>query len=524
MAAPGTSPNLRRYRDPLLAGMVGICLALPLLWYDFWFDQGVFATIADTLLRGGVAYRDAWEHKPPGIFYIYAAAFALLGRDIWAVRGLEMLAIGISSAGLMHLGAVRWNSRAAGAVAAFLLPLVYLPFAPNTAQPETFQIPLLVWAMVLWPRSSSESDALRKSAGCGVLLGSAVLLKTPAAVFALAALIDRLGEDAREPGWARKTRLSGAFIAGFALLPALLLVYYSLRGALGPLWDALVVFPRRYAEAAPRRSLGSHLELSWEWLSGHLTLSEQILLGMGLVRGMLFHRGEALRLGGLLVLAWGAVALQGRYFSYHWIPLAPFLVAEMGMAVAPRPARREGASLRTVLLQGAPWGISLLVLSIVGVSDFVTRVWRPPAELGTAASIERPVPLPGVARPWGESRTVAARIRALTGPDDALFVWGDAALLYFFSHRRMAGPYPHLMPIIPEWGGRERLYDLLERLSADLPKLVAVAPGKLWWRHDDEPRKLLETFPDVHRMLVDRFRKVETVEGFELWIRIDPSN
>src|SRR5262249_13180770 len=39
-------------------------------------DQGLYVTIAEMIHRGGVPWRDAFELKPPGTYYLYAAVLA----------------------------------------------------------------------------------------------------------------------------------------------------------------------------------------------------------------------------------------------------------------------------------------------------------------------------------------------------------------------------------------------------------------------------------------------------------------
>src|SRR5262245_18313022 len=41
-------------------------------------DEGVFGYIAQRILDGGLPYRDALDHKPPGVFYLYALALRVL--------------------------------------------------------------------------------------------------------------------------------------------------------------------------------------------------------------------------------------------------------------------------------------------------------------------------------------------------------------------------------------------------------------------------------------------------------------
>jgi hypothetical protein len=62
-----------------------ILLRLPTLYEPFGRDQGIFATIASGLLQGKIPYRDLWDHKPPGIYFLYALAFKVLGREMRSI-------------------------------------------------------------------------------------------------------------------------------------------------------------------------------------------------------------------------------------------------------------------------------------------------------------------------------------------------------------------------------------------------------------------------------------------------------
>jgi len=47
-------------------------------------DQGLYQAIARQILRGAVPYRDAWDPKPPGVFYTQVAVLAVVS-DPWRV-------------------------------------------------------------------------------------------------------------------------------------------------------------------------------------------------------------------------------------------------------------------------------------------------------------------------------------------------------------------------------------------------------------------------------------------------------
>jgi len=56
-----------------------VLLRFPTLYEPFGRDQGIFATIASGLLDWNIPYRDLWDHKPPGIYFLYALAFRIFG-------------------------------------------------------------------------------------------------------------------------------------------------------------------------------------------------------------------------------------------------------------------------------------------------------------------------------------------------------------------------------------------------------------------------------------------------------------
>src|SRR5882724_9164740 len=61
------------------AGLFTLWLFVQISMFKYGRDQGIYATVAATMLRGGMPYRDAWDFKPPGIYVIYALARAVFG-------------------------------------------------------------------------------------------------------------------------------------------------------------------------------------------------------------------------------------------------------------------------------------------------------------------------------------------------------------------------------------------------------------------------------------------------------------
>ncbi len=71
--------------------LIGLLLLI-LTTYGYGRDQGIYAVVGDAITRGGAPYKDAWDFKPPMIFFVYAFSRAALGAEMVTIRIVEALA------------------------------------------------------------------------------------------------------------------------------------------------------------------------------------------------------------------------------------------------------------------------------------------------------------------------------------------------------------------------------------------------------------------------------------------------
>src|SRR3954468_14318126 len=95
-----------------------LIVRLPSLVQPMGPDQGLYAYVGDRILHGELAYRDAWDQKPPGIHYVYAALRAASSSD--AVVPAADLACAAIAAALLWILASRLAGSAAGGISAAL--------------------------------------------------------------------------------------------------------------------------------------------------------------------------------------------------------------------------------------------------------------------------------------------------------------------------------------------------------------------------------------------------------------------
>lgn len=168
-------------RDRFHLAVIGLAsLALQLPIFDRWlpyFDEGFIYQIADEIRHGAVMYRDVAHVAFPGVFYLMAAVFWLVGPSVLAGRVVAILLFTIA-AGLVYRLA-RTVLSEGWALAAALLFVLHRPWAFPQWQMvhySTLAVTMLLLAAGTLARRLPAAS-VRDFATTGVLLGLAVLCK-----------------------------------------------------------------------------------------------------------------------------------------------------------------------------------------------------------------------------------------------------------------------------------------------------------------------------------------------------------
>ncbi|HEX5659137.1 MAG TPA: hypothetical protein VFX59_18215 [Polyangiales bacterium] len=340
---------------PQLPDLLGLAVAFlygsPTISYAFGRDQAIFHYIGREWLEGRIPYRDSFDLKPPAIYLLHALSVLLFGPHVWAIRLIELL--GVVSAGVLAGLAVRREGpRARGELGLCAMVSVTWYYSTldfwDSGQAEIWQGWFLLAAYVSLLRIKS---VLRGAYVGGLLAGVATMFKFTAGLGALLLvlpLVSRAYALAQEP---RKRALEIArallvYGAGGLTIIALFLGYYAYEGAL-PYLVELAAYIRYYTKS------------SWNPPNpGEMTRDYWTRSGMWLIAfffAWLIAAYEAYRRRSYRVLAGAAmamvllmgtvvqVAVQKKFFNYHWGVVAPFLtlIASYGVAEC---ARRSAVS------------------------------------------------------------------------------------------------------------------------------------------------------------------------------------
>src|SRR3954471_1794013 len=233
-----------------------LIVRLPSLVQPMGPDQGLYAYVGERILHGDLAYRDAWDQKPPGIHYLYAALRAISHSDV-TVPAADLAAAALIALLLWRIGAGLGGPVAGGLSAALFLLLSDPSFARYggvrvRAQCETF-IGLAVTAALAvsgWSRRYDAGAKVSARTGgpgaaalilAGLLIGVAFALKYNAGLYGLVVLM----------ALAVTTGLTLAdaalVVSGSLMVPAALFVVFWHGGALNDLYQATIAYNLRYS-------------------------------------------------------------------------------------------------------------------------------------------------------------------------------------------------------------------------------------------------------------------------------------
>src|SRR5205823_8474475 len=180
--------SLQRFQWVVLGVvLLTIAIRLPSLLHPQPIDsEAMYSVVANEIIDGGRPYLDAVERKPPLLFWTYAAVFKVAGKFNWTALHVVALVWSLCAmAGLYVIGRELFD-RSTGLIAA----LFYSVFQSWAVWKNlTFDAEMLMNLPIIW----AWAIALRRSSSrlrpelfpAGALLGTAFLLKQPAAIAAV---------------------------------------------------------------------------------------------------------------------------------------------------------------------------------------------------------------------------------------------------------------------------------------------------------------------------------------------------
>lgn len=534
-----------RFRDALVlagAATLGLVLLASLLDYGYGRDQGIYAVVADAMLRGEAPYRDAWDFKPPGIYLVFAATEILFGAGQGAIRILEALLLAslfpaFALFAKRHVGDARAGVFGATVALLAVVPLEYW----NTAQPETFGGVLLAWALVCATRSDLDSGGhppskprLRSPAvAAGALYCAAALLKPPLGggilVSAILLTSERrrlLGNGFMRAAWVPVTELA----IGGAIPLVATLGYFAAHGALGDLADVLFSYAPQYVSLDFSVSRLPFLlrHAVGDWLFSYTPFTLMGLAPLVILPALAKReRSGCAHALGVIAMSLIGVALQGKFFKYHYA--SAFALTGLLAGI--------GYWKLWLLVRGNVFGIATAVIFATTIAATVTPgtdllvefVDRSRVRLLALAQPERGDAVHDQLYGQGDvnsadNRASGAWIAQHTPSESTLYVWGFQPVLYDLANRRPASRYLYNLPQRARWKREEARARLLHDLEDAEPAAVVVihrdsAVFVTVMRSPVDSNRALVDFPELVRWLEDHYVPGTRIGDLEILLR-----
>ena len=479
--------------DVVLLAFAAVSMAvllLQLLDFGYGRDQGIYAAVAEAIRHGGVPYRDAWDFKPPGIFYIYTAATMLPGSAERAIRWIEVASLLSIVPACAILARTYLGDARAGVLSAALAVLIHVQSEFwDTAQPESFGAVCAIWGLVTGSAAVSvmqPADARRRRwlwAATGALYGAAFFLKPTVGAAGVVPLAIGLVRQSRASGprMQAMASIAACFLAGAAGAALLSILPFLVRGGLDDFRIALFEFAPRYT-AVSWRALFPHS--AWwvlsDWLYGYSLVNLVGLLLLALPPLDERTRAGIVHIGGAIAVMLAGVAVQQKFFLYHYgaaLPLTAILAGwgywKLSRRIGTRWYGAAAVCALLVVLAGAVGRLVPTRDTFFARCALRLREWTHPAE--RQAIRDRLYSLYDYV--GADNRQLAEWIRRDADSSGPLFVWGFTPELYPVTGRQPASRYIYNVPQRAPWSRDASRAELMSALRMASPAVIVVEHG-----------------------------------------------
>jgi len=467
-------------------------------------DDQMFGFFGWRIAHGAVVYRDVWDNKPPGIYWMNALGF-LAGRDSYlGVVALCVLAVLVAHA-LFFVAAASVYFRGAAALTTVLASffLTHMYYQGGTNRTETFLVAFELAAVACYLRGWIV-DRWWRWLLAGVFCGCAFLFKQVGlAAWGAMGLHTILCVLLRDLSWRAGLQRCLLLLTGMLAVVGLAVGALAAQGVLAEAWWAVVTFNRAYFEAG--RSSFSDTFVNRVRLQEHMfpILRLPILLAIAaLLHAVVwrlrpgFRPAEIERLLRtfspccprylLLFTIWYVVALYGamvspHHFRHYLVPTIPPLLLIGGYLI--NVIKTELSLVRRIAERG--WvAAALVAMGYFAWDAFVlqyeqaAQIWfhRNPQQVDGRWVMQL--------APW---ETVAQHVAELSRSDQRIQCWGYAPGVYLHARRINVSRFVTTEKI-GQVGEQhvERVRDeLLHTWQRDPPALFVIDSG--WEQWIDDP-------------------------------------
>ena len=376
-------------------------------------DYGIFSYIGQQIVLGKLPYKDAWDHKPPAIFYVDALGLWMAHGLRWGIWTIEFIclavAIWLSYALIQKLWGV---FPALCAIAIWVSSLNITLQGGNIT--EEFPLPLHFLALILFLRLAESPDNVLDGLIIGLAFSISFLFRANNAMVETAIVLTLWLIWIIQRNFRVLLRQMVAMAIG-ALIPLLITsIYFWALGIFKAMFDASITYNVIYSETKFNGTSALMAGLQ------NLGFAAWIgLIGYGIVLFLLIGQWRAkvkpsAMLIFLLISCPFAVAVTdpaqrnyGHYFV-NWLPFIALLTGLTFYTIQNLVPKFKGLKLAETYYLG----FSLLVAIIFFVlSGLAIENWTSIADLLNRSNVER-------------NSVISVYVENNTKPGDTVIFWG----------------------------------------------------------------------------------------------------
>ncbi|MEH2163370.1 MAG: glycosyltransferase family 39 protein [Nostoc sp.] len=231
--------NWRIISSPYTA--LGLCLILssPLFFFRGIgiFDDSVFLKIGELILDGLVPYRDVFDNKPPGIYYL-GAAIAAVSNSHWLAPRIFLFIF----ATVFGAWVIQYTNKYWGRLAAYFVAWIF-GISYTIAQGYSFHTDQFCafFGFAAIVAISGERRYIKKSwLICGIFISLAFLFKQVAVIYLAAIILAQLTATiGKKLSWQSFLNRSIILVSGFIILPVIVVALVIGSGIWHDFYDAV---------------------------------------------------------------------------------------------------------------------------------------------------------------------------------------------------------------------------------------------------------------------------------------------
>ena len=391
-------------------------------------DGGIFAYVGHIIREGKLLYIDAWDNKPPGIFYLNA--FALwLGRDTrWGIWVLEFIFLfGAAWFGYRAMQSL-WNPLAAALATALWLWALHKPLSGGNYT-EEYSLLFNFLAIFAFTKSIQKPRRAIYDLAIGFSLALSFYFRANNIGIPVSIILAWLGILIAGKKFSLLFQKMGMVFIGASVVLILACLPFLLNGTFNAMFEASILYNFFYLGQAGSNFWQLNLlrgfsELgvaAWIALAGYLVILQRI------IKGIMLKRLDDITL--FLFIAWPMEillsGLAGRGYAHYFISWLPVVALLSGSAFSFVLGLAFKPLMNAVILK--KMGFVLLAF-ILALTILFWKDWAVYKRSFYTLLFDRGAGIEAV-------NPIAQYVHNNTGSNDTVFSWGGQAGINLMAKR-----------------------------------------------------------------------------------------